>query len=61
MYVRPVKIRTGDTDGVDTEIFLKADELKEGTALVVGEIRQTDADAGTTNPFAPQPIYGKKR
>jgi len=60
-YVRPVKIRTGDTDGVDTEIFLKADELKEGTALVVGEIRQTDADAGTTNPFAPQPIYGKKR
>ena len=60
-YVRPIKIRTGATDGIDTEVILAADELKEGQALVVGEQRTETADGGTTNPFAPQPMWGKRK
>ena len=61
-YVRPIKVRTGASDGVDTEIFLKKEELKEGMALVVGEVRQQANDTNdANNPFAPPKIFGKKR
>lgn len=62
-YVRPVKVRTGFTDGVNTEITFKdkAAELDAGAQIVVGEQHAQGADSGTTNPFAPQPMWGKKR
>ena len=62
-YVRPVKVRTGYTDGVNTEItgFVeKGTDLPPGTQVVVGEQRAQVADDGTTNPFAPKPMFGKK-
>ena len=44
-----------------TEITVKNDEVKEGMQLVVGEQRPQTADNdGTTNPFAPKPMWGKK-
>jgi HlyD family secretion protein len=60
-YVRPIKVVTGATDGVNTEITLKGDELKEGSNVVVGEQRAQNADSTTTNPFAPQPMGGGRR
>ena len=33
----------------------------EGEKVVVGEQRTLSTDAGTTNPFAPQPMWGKKK
>ncbi|HET6246807.1 MAG TPA: efflux RND transporter periplasmic adaptor subunit [Tepidisphaeraceae bacterium] len=52
-YVRPIKVRTGATDGLNTEISVKNDEVKVGEKVVVGEVRAQTADS-TTNPFAPQ-------
>ena len=61
IYVRPIKVLTGLTDGAMTEIVkvLGDDKLEEGTALVSGE-NQAQAGAATTNPFqmkifAPKP------
>jgi HlyD family secretion protein len=56
-YVRPIKVRIGLSDGVQTEI-VKGD-IQEGAAVVVGEGRPTDS-AGTTNPFAPKMFGGNK-
>jgi HlyD family secretion protein len=60
-FVRPVKVMAGATDGLTTEVVVKNDEIKEGMELVTGEIRAQAADEGTTNPFAPKPIFGKGR
>ena len=55
-YVRPVKVRTGYTDGVNTEITFKENEteLPLKTLVVVGEQHAQAADSETTNPFAPK-------
>jgi len=59
-FVRPVKVRTGATDGINTEIAFTGDPLPVGTQLVTGEQHIQTTDNGTTNPFAPQPIFGHR-
>jgi HlyD family secretion protein len=54
-FVRPMKVRIGLSDGLQTEI-VKGD-VPEGTAVVVGEGRANDT-AGTSNPFAPKMFGG---
>src|SRR5262249_39774660 len=54
-FVKPVKVRIGLSDGLQTEI-VKGD-LQEGAAVVVGEAR-ANADSGTSNPFAPKMFSG---
>jgi HlyD family secretion protein len=56
VFVRPVRIRIGGSDGVVTEVL--GSDLREGMELVVGEARHDDS-GGTTNPFTPQ-MFGKK-
>jgi HlyD family secretion protein len=57
-YVRPLKVKTGLSDGLQTEI-VKGD-IKEGAEIVIGESRASDA-GGTSNPFAPKLFGGKKQ
>ena len=53
VYVRPVKVRIGVTDNLNTEVI--ADELKEGEQVVLGEATAGSGASGDTkNPFAPQ-------
>lgn len=56
-YLRPVRVRTGLTDGTYTEVI--EGELGEGDAVVVGE--QSAATAGGGNPFAVKMWGGKKK
>ena len=57
-FVRPVAVRLGLSDGLQTEVTGGA--LGEGQPVVVGEVLPADA-SGTTSPFAPQPFGGKVR
>jgi HlyD family secretion protein len=57
-FVRPIKVKLGLTDGVNTEVF--GDDLKEGFGIVVGEQRSPGSEAGS-NPFAPQMFGGGKK
>jgi HlyD family secretion protein len=51
--LKPLEVRLGMSDGVNTEIL--GTDLNEGTQIVVGEQpRETEAAPGGTNPFAPQ-------
>jgi HlyD family secretion protein len=55
--VIPLKVRTGITDGVVTEVMPMAAETPlEGVAVVIGGQRETDDESSTetTNPFAPK-------
>jgi HlyD family secretion protein len=54
-FVRPVKVRTGLTDGAMTEIV--GGDLTEG-AVVVGAAHQNNGDGGTSNPFTPKMFGG---
>ena len=58
-FVRPVKVKTGLTDGTLTEV--EGADLSEGMNVVVGEqSSQTTADAGGgASPFTPQ--FGRAR
>jgi HlyD family secretion protein len=60
-FVRPVRIRTGLTDGAMTELVeVIKDELPVGTPLVTGE--NSGGDGGdTVNPFAPKVFGGGKK
>lgn len=51
-YVRPVQVKTGLSDGTNTEI--SGPDLSEGLAVVVGEERKDSAAARASNPFTPQ-------
>jgi len=54
-FVRPLRVRTGITDNVNTEIV--SDELKEGQQIVIGDAVAGAAAASgddAKNPFAPQ-------
>ena len=60
-YVRPINVRTGITDGSNTEIISrKVQEAVEqgGMEVVVGENVNADAGDDTTNPFAPKIFKG---
>ncbi len=54
-FVKPVKVRIGLSDGLQTEI-VKGD-VQEGAAVVVGESRPS-SDNGNSNPFAPKLFSG---
>jgi HlyD family secretion protein len=56
-FVRPVKVQTGLTDGVVTEVV--GGELKDTDAVVVGAAASNDA-GDSTSPFTPQLFGGKK-
>ncbi|MFL5243207.1 MAG: efflux RND transporter periplasmic adaptor subunit [Gemmataceae bacterium] len=56
-FVRPIKVRTGLTDGAMTEIT--QGELDVGTNLVVGEIHQGPGQENK-NPFTPQLFRGNQ-
>jgi HlyD family secretion protein len=63
-FVQPIKIRTGLTDGAQTEVVevLGGEELPVGRPLVVGELTAEQAAASSTvNPFAPKSIFGGKK
>jgi HlyD family secretion protein len=51
-FVRPLKVKVGTSDGIDTEV--SAADLKDGSDIVVGEIIQTSQDGQERNPFLPQ-------
>ena len=55
-FVRPVKVQTGLSNGLMTEIV--AGEIKEGDAVVIGENRSSGG--GTSNPFTPK-LFNKKQ
>jgi len=52
-YVRPVRVRTGLTDGINTEVEGK--DLADGMEVVIGvQSQQASAQADVSNPFAPK-------
>jgi len=55
--LRPVTVKIGLSDGVNTEIVNGA--IEEGASIVVGENRS--AGGGAKNPFAPKMFGGKKQ
>ncbi len=51
-FVRPVKVRLGVTDTINTEVV--SGDLKEGDAVVIGEVTGVAANTDDAkNPFAP--------
>ncbi len=58
--VRPIRVRTGLSDGIMTEV--QGDALKEGLDVVTGERRQDSAPSsgGSDNPFTPQISRGRQ-
>jgi HlyD family secretion protein len=56
-FVKPVKVRIGLSDGLQTEI-VKGD-IQEGAYLVVGEAR-ANTESSTSNPFTPK-LFNKKQ
>jgi HlyD family secretion protein len=58
-FVRPVRVRTGLTDGASTEI--SGGELAEGAEVVIGLAAPNGGGSGTSNPFTPQLFGGGKR
>jgi HlyD family secretion protein len=54
-FLRPVKVRTGLTDTVNTEIL--SGDLKEGDQIVTREARAQDSNSGD-NPFANKGGFG---
>jgi HlyD family secretion protein len=53
-FVRPVQVKIGTSDGSVTAVT--ADNLKEGEAVVTGEITGGPEQTGTRNPFVPRII-----
>jgi HlyD family secretion protein len=56
-FVRPLEVRKGASDDQFTEVT--ADNLQEGTEVVMGEIHAAEQQ-GETNPFAPQFFRGNR-
>jgi HlyD family secretion protein len=63
--VKPLKVRTGISDGVVTEVMpISADTALEDMLVVIGELRESEEPTSTetTNPFAPKfPGHGPRR
>jgi hypothetical protein len=59
--VRPVPVRTGLNDGIQTEV--EGEGLTEGMQVVTGEqVKGAAEPAKTVNPFTPQiPGRGQRR
>jgi HlyD family secretion protein len=58
-FVKPVKVRIGLSDGLQTEIL--RGEIKEGESVMVGEGRPNTGNGGTSNPFAPKMFGGSNK
>ena len=59
-FVRPVKLRLGVTDSVNTEVV--SGDLKEGQTVITGDPIVQTADSGDAkNPFAPNFRGGSRR
>jgi HlyD family secretion protein len=50
-FARPIQVQTGLTDG--TQIEIASGDLKEGTKVIIGELRHDEGQTGTKNPFLP--------
>ena len=62
--LKPIRVQIGLTDGLHTEVIktLNDDKLTEGDKLVTGENAPgTTANGEVKNPFAPPPIFGRKK
>jgi len=63
--VKPLKVRTGISDGVVTEVIpIPEDTTLEGVQVVIGEQHDADEEdsSQTTNPFAPKfPGHGPRK
>jgi HlyD family secretion protein len=58
--IRPVQVRPGISDGVDTAVT--GPDIREGMTVVTGVLSSTDqAQQKSTNPFVPQIPRGRKR
>jgi HlyD family secretion protein len=57
-FARPIQIETGLTDGTQVEVV--GGDLKEGTQVIVGEVRHEET-AQTKNPFIPSMFRGGSR
>jgi HlyD family secretion protein len=58
-FVRPIKLRLGVTDSVNTEVI--SGDLKEGQAVITGDPVVATADSGDAkNPFAPNFRGGRR-
>lgn len=62
-FLRPIKIRTGLTDGAFTEVLgvAEGEDLPVETSLVIGEEQGKRAGNSTVNPFAPGRMFGGKK
>lgn len=62
-FVKPIRVATGLTDGLNTEILLDdktKDEIGDGAEVITGEARPEDVASGeVSNPFAPK--FGRKK
>ena len=52
LLAKPVKVRIGMTDGIDTEI--SGEGIEGGTEVIVGQMTPDQAAAEMGNPFAPK-------
>jgi HlyD family secretion protein len=50
-FARPVQVQTGLTDGTQVEIV--SGDIKEGSRVIIGEVRKDEGPTGTKNPFMP--------
>jgi HlyD family secretion protein len=57
-FVRPIEVRLGLSDGLQTEIL--GGNLREGQQVVIGEVLPVEGE-GATSPFAPQVFGGGRR
>jgi HlyD family secretion protein len=58
-FVRPIEVRAGPTDTINTEV--SGPDLSEGMEVVIGEVRDRGGADATTNPFAPQMFRGNRQ
>ena len=58
VYVRPVKVRLGPSDGSQTEV--QGPGLKEGIRVVVAQVEKGAADSSSASPFTPQIFKNRK-
>jgi HlyD family secretion protein len=55
-FLRPLQVKVGWTDGVNTEVEGK--DLSDGMEVVTGEVRDSNGGSGGSNPFAPKMFGG---
>jgi len=52
LFVRPLEVQIGGTDGSQTEV--SGEGLEEGLEVVLAEVRADRGSGDTNNPFAPK-------